>query len=241
MGPAEITEFLAASHNIQIENDSNARLTGDQLTLVLQQFGPELLPETPSLLAEETVSVEKDAMAEEQNVTYSVPEEDRPAEDDATREIEVIKAPKVELAGLKVLGKIELPERKKKEPPVEPSASGESAVADDNKPVGEAGRRRRQENNKRGDQSRKRGKDQRPSKNPVAQARERAAREEEEKRQEEARRKKEHRTQHYLKKVKSVPTKPARLVNEQVEQMSAAELEEAPKTWLGKFLKWLTT
>ncbi|MBY0432855.1 MAG: hypothetical protein K2U26_01970, partial [Cyclobacteriaceae bacterium] len=52
---------------------------------------------------------------------------------------------------------------------------------------------------------------------------------------------KEKRAQHYFKAVKpSVPSKPARIVQEETEEMPAVK-REMPKTWWGRFMRWLNT
>ena len=62
------------------------------------------------------------------------------------------------------------------------------------------------------------------------------------KRKEKVEREKEKRKQNYYKKVKmSPPTKAVKMVEEETMQMSAEELAEPPKTWFGRFLRWLTT
>jgi hypothetical protein len=154
---------------------------------------------------------------------------------------EVIKAPKVELSGLKVLGKIELPEPKKKETQpqteeaTEDQAQKQEAPVESTPPYKE---KRKPENRK--PYPNKRESNDRPKINPIALHREREALEAEKRRRAQAEQEKEKRTQHYLKKVKVVaPTKSARLIKEEVEEMTP--LAPIPKTWWGKFMKWLNT
>ena len=149
-----------------------------------------------------------------------------PASEPDPERIEVIKAQKVELSGLKVLGKIDLPDTKKKqsETPQENSETEQPR---------EFNREKRSPSYK---------KTQRPQKNPIALQREREALAAQKKREEELQLQKEKRTQNYLKKVKPhQPTKAAKLIREEAEEMSAAELAEPPKTLWGKFIRWLTT
>jgi hypothetical protein len=83
---------------------------------------------------------------------------------------------------------------------------------------------------------------QRPTRNPIAEQRERKAREEEEKRKAKAERDKDKRTQYYLQRVKTgQPTKAVKIVSEPTETFELKEVKPAPKTWLGKFLRWLNT
>jgi hypothetical protein len=148
----------------------------------------------------------------------------------------LIKAVKVELSGLKVLGKIELPQTRKKED--EPGKNDD--VTDKlTEPLASPDRRiysgeRKQDRGKRV----RPGQGQRPGKNPVALEREREAREAEEKRQEHAMQEKERRTQYYQQRVKaSVPTKPARIFDEPVTDM-INDRSTSSKSWFTKFFRW---
>ena len=172
---------------------------------------------------------------------------------------EIIRASKTELAGLKVIGKIELPEPRKKDvsqPQPDGSAEqtidkagltgdqpqGGGSIPSAEEAKGVARPRRRIEGRRQGDEREPRWnqrRDQRPRNNPIAAQREREQQEELERRKEKAAQDKERKTQNYNKRVKqSPPTKAIRLVEEQVEEMDATALEDAPKTWMGKLLKW---
>jgi len=144
---------------------------------------------------------------------------------------EVIKAPKVELSGLKVLGKIELIEPKKKEkPPAEP------VVQDTKTETQEKVRPGRKQIPIKA----KKEPAQQPWKNPIALQREREAREAEEKKREAAEREKEKRKEHYLKRVKvGQPTKPARIFDEPLEPQISQMPEKRPLSIWGRFMKWL--
>lgn len=159
------------------------------------------------------------------NETPSIPTEEAPAAEgepvfDPFEGVDVIRAPKVELPGLKVLGKIDLPEPKKKEQ----SAEGEAAARTDARNRRE-GRTRREE---------------RPRRNPIALQREREAREEARKREEEMNQKKAKRKQNYIRKVQ---VKPAA---QKTEKVRAARPERTPSknaqpatSWWGRFTGWL--
>lgn len=153
--------------------------------------------------------------------------------------IEVIKAPKVTLSGLKVVGKIELPESKKKEPEVSVTfeTEGEQQVApqpEEIKPKPQF-REKRERNT-----SRSRREQERPRKNPIAVQREREAREAADRKREELQREKERRTQYYNSRIKQgAPKKAARLVDEPLE--SIHDIKPEPTTVLGKLWRWLTT
>jgi hypothetical protein len=155
---------------------------------------------------------------------------------------DVIKAPKMELKGLTVLGKIELPGAKKKETPVEETPAPEPAATEP-EPSAEPPRTaaippvRRKNNYRENNKT-----SERPRKNPVALKREREAREAEERRKEESTRQKEKRTQYYQNRVKpSVPTKAARMIDEPLYHSSETPVRDQPKSIWGKFLRWLTT
>ncbi len=171
--PLEIVDFLAGQ-SIQIDSGNNTRLEDEHVKLVLQKYAPgELMENVEKAIEEEEVieiptieSVNEAAsfdMVIPEKIN-STPEEER---------VEVIKAPKIELSGLKVLGKIDLPEPKKKEPIVSEDGTVKEPVG-----LGQQDSRRviRKSVPQRSNPS------QRPVKNPIALQREREAKEEEQKR-----------------------------------------------------------
>ncbi len=263
--PAEIVDFLA-TNNIRIDENTNTRLEHEQLIQVVKHFAPARIEEftTPAIdetqdIVEEPVLQEKPvlqietvipeviepepvlttpdilqemAVTDERNVIPDVEQEQK---------IEVIKAPKVELAGLKVLGKIELPQPKKKEPKPETETESPEQTATtpdaESKSFSHTRKEGRRKSHPKSDQSSD-YRNKRPRKNPVALQREREAYEAELKREADAKAEKERRTLYYQQRVKaSVPTKPARLIDEPVMEMTG-DLSKAPTTWLGKFWKW---
>lgn len=202
------------------------------MVLILEEFAPARAAEIITS-AEEKEETELPgppaAMVNKVEESAANSPEARP---DEPQKIELIKAPKVELTGLKVLGKIELPEPKKKEPSPLPNTAGENNGTE---PPAKARPeyRKAQPRRERSFQS---------DKNPIALQREREAREAEKRRQEERERQKQKRTEYYQKRVKAAPpTKRVRMVDEPLEELSAAELAEPPKTWWGKFMRWLNT
>ena len=222
--PAEIIEFLATK-NIVIEEDANAKVEDIYVALVYRHFAPDMETENGPDVEAAPATTAEDPVGEV-DVVDETPASLSPASESAPERIEVIKAPKVELSGLKVLGKIDLPDTKKKQAEAPPENS-------ETEQPREVDRERKSPGYK---------KTQRPPKNPIALQREREALEAQKKREEELQLKKEKRTQNYLKKVKAhQPTKAAKLHREEVEEMSAAELAEPPKTLWGKFVRWLTT
>jgi hypothetical protein len=225
--PVEIVEFLA-SHDITIEEGSNARIEDEYSTLVVRHFAPGLQETAPEEKEETEIITEPPLSSEitptEIPIVADQIQEEKP---------ELIKAPKVELPGLKVIGKIDMTEPKKKEPPslTDPSST-EPQSAEKEKPLRQEGRKIAGLRTGRRDQP--------PRKNPIAIQRENEAVQAEKKRRSEAEREKEKRTQHYFKKVKvSNPTKQLKLMNEEVEEMEP--LPELPKTRWGRFVKWLTS
>jgi hypothetical protein len=227
--PVEIIDFLA-QHQIQVQNDSNAKLDDQHVELILGKFPPAPSEvRLPSMDESETIpGTEITVSPEPEAAVQSVePETQEPAQ-----KIELIKAPKIELSGLKVLGKIDLPEPKKKEPLPEPDPGSEANAT-------EASQEPRRDFRKA---QPRRERTFQPAKNPIALQREREAREAEKKRAEELERQKQKRTEYYQKRVKAAPpTKRVRLVDEPLEELSAAELVEPPRTWWGKFMRWLNT
>lgn len=222
--PAEIIEFLATK-NILIEDDANTKIEDNYCALVFQRFAPEMEAEISPEVDAAAASAPDEPISEV-NVVNENPTDLSPATESLPDRIEVIKAQKVELSGLKVLGKIDLPDTKKKQAET-PQENSETE-------------QRREFNREKKSPGYK--KTSRPEKNPIALQREREALAAQKKKEEELQLKKERRTQNYLKKVKAhQPTKAAKLIREEAEEMSAAELAESPKTWWGKFIKWFTS
>ncbi len=239
--PVEIIDFLAM-HHIQIEDGSNTKLEDQHIAMVLHKFSPSRTEEIMSVVNEkdnswmgtEPVAATSTPDNENQGAEeLSVVGTELTSQETRDQKVELIKAAKVELSGLKVLGKIDLQDPKKKEAPLPPDESSEKNLVD-------PGQKPKQDF-RRIPQRRERPL-QAPVKNPIALQREREAREAERKRQEDAERQKEKRSRHYHQKVKvAPPTKRVKMVEEPVGEFSAAEMVEPPKTWWGKFMRWLNT
>jgi hypothetical protein len=232
--PAAIVEFLAGNQ-IAIEEGSNTRIEDDYVRLVIERFDPS---KSQEMFVESGGQEESETPVPEIESGNSGPAEIPVEQSQITvneEKMGVIKAPKIELPGLKVLGKIEMPEPRKKEVASDESASPvESAVVPDEirNPKQEIRKAPNQRNERR---------DTRPKRNPIAVQRERESEEAEKKRKEELERKKTLRTQHYFKKVRATaPTKSLKLIDEPVDEMTA-EQTPSPKTGWGRFIKWLTT
>ncbi|MEZ4947158.1 MAG: hypothetical protein R2804_16590 [Cyclobacteriaceae bacterium] len=235
--PSEIATFLA-NKNLPIEDSSNAKVADDQLEIVLLEYAPSMLPSLevgePQEMAEE--KTEPTSVAERLDVPEDIglAETDEPSEiiieenDETTKE--VIKPVLVELPGLKVVGKIDLPEPKKKE---------EEENLKDNEeklPIKETIERPRRRNVSRENE-------RRPRKNSVVLQREREAREALKRKQEEKEREKELRTQRYLKKVKNYtpPPQPIKRKKHEEEYEVYTEEPEKPKSLIGKILNWFVS
>lgn len=230
--PAQIIEFLAQS-NIQIEDNSNSRIEDSHVEMVVKFFAPDMLNQVVEVEeieeSEEVVEISVPVIEPEiesvaEPVVAEVTEESQPSS-----EPEVIRVPKIELSGLKVLGKIDLPEPKKKEVV---SEEGENPDASE-KPE-------RKRNTKRDGKERRQ--QPRNLRNPVEAQREREARQAEEKRRLEIEREKERRKKHYENKRKS-QTQPKRekFTKQPPEIRRSVDTRPVPKTWFGKFLRWWTT
>jgi hypothetical protein len=237
--PADIVEFLAEK-DIRIADGTNVRLENDHVNLIMKRFVPgwietlevEPEPEEEVVLpkADSVPLNSEQVITEDQTPPDSEPVQEQGPTDDTN---EVIRAAKIELSGLKVLGKIDLPELKKKEDlPKE-----ENTVPEEAKP--EESKRERREVRRPFDVNKKRY--QHSEKNPIALQREREAKEAQKKFLEQEAREKEKRTQKYLQNYKpSAPTKATKLVKEDVVEMTPQDLVEPPKTIFGKIMRWLT-
>lgn len=267
--PAEIVRYLQA--NGQAIADVNTRLEEEQLRPIISHFAPgrveEILeedrkpaePELQEIVQDEPeaeVSIEEELTLVQTSDPLPENEPLQPAlQKDFSEEIvqsaeeakdplegvDVIKAPKVTLTGLKVLGKIDLPEPKKKEPEVKPTdeIASETDIHTPPPPVtnNKDNKRNDRKNNRFSD---KRERVERPRRNPVTLQREREQREAEERRREELKKEKERRTEYYNNRIKqSTPKRAARLIDEPLEGLH--EIADEPKTIWGKIWRWLTT
>jgi hypothetical protein len=241
--PAEIVEFLAGQ-GIPLEANSNTRMEDGLVMLVVKKYAPDSLVEVESELKavvdEVTEEKEQDQVNNVDDIEESAIESVQPVQSLTAQttsfETEVIRVPKIELSGLKVLGKIELAEPKKNELQ-EGNASSES-TQEEQKSRSE--KKSHKTNGKRNLHKQKRIPNQ-PWKNPLELQREQEAKEAEEKRQLSMAQKKEKRKKYYETKAK-VKVKPKR--EKPAGDLSKNEMvtiiKPAPKTVFGKFLRWLT-
>ena len=244
---AEIVRYLT-ENNMPVEEGSNVKLEEVHVRLLYARYAPHenaspvsaLFPDSPLPIVsgkgvdELVLSPVNDEVANDEVPVHEVAEVKAEKTDAVKPEMsengEIIRAPRIELAGLKVLGKIELRDPKKKE--VNEAASEENSSADrrGQTSVSDGSSPRRP----RGRQSR-----DRQEKNPVAAQREREMAEERERRKKKAEEEKERRTQNYHKRVKhSPPTKAVRLIEEPVEELTEITDKGEPTSWFGKFVKW---
>lgn len=231
--PSQIVDYLS-THQIYLEEGSNAKLNDEHVDRIVLHFAPNRLKEiVADIKTEEAVENMTPAIVTEQpEKEDSKPEIFESASDNKLEKPEVIKAPKVELSGLKVLGKIELPEPKKKDQPALEPAREETKT--------EPQEQRKQKPESRKPQIKSKQEAQQPWRNPIALQREREAREAEQRKREAAEREKERRKEHYLKRVKvGQPTKPARIIDEPMELHITQKSDERPRGLWGRFMKWL--
>lgn len=240
--PSDVTTFLA-SQNIVLEDSSNAKVADEYVALVIHHFAPEMLAgstdmETPSAEVEEIVDTINEEAATTVIATPAEVVEREPVTESETKEDilpEVIKPQKVELPGLKVVGKIDLPEPKKKvveEKPAEEATAAEGTTAVEKPAEGRPAR-----NNRRPSRQ-----EQKPRKNPIALQREREEREALRKKIEEKKKEKELKTQRYLRKVTqhTPPTKRAKRKDEEQYEVLVDE-KQKPKGLFGKIVSWFVS
>lgn len=236
--PSEIAAFLAA-RSIEVEDSSNAKINDDHVVMVLKHFSPETLmaensnPEAEHA-TEEVVGTGTGEMTGEPETHEPVADQEEELEITETTFNEVIKPPKVELPGLKVVGKIDLPEPKKKEEKIaDDQGADEKAETSSAKPTRPAQRKHVRPNQE----------ERRPRKNPIALQREREEREALRRKLEQKKKEKELRTQRYIKKVSTkvqVP-KAVKKPKHEDEYEVLVEEETKPKSFIGKILGWFVS
>jgi hypothetical protein len=225
--PSQIVDLLAKEQQF-FEDGSNAKLNDDLVKRIVLHFAPERLAELMLVQTQEIEELQPQPVTEEViEKTESQPEPVIEITTEAVNESEIIRAPKVELSGLKVLGKIELPASRKKE-----------VAKSENEAIGEEQRPRREHKEKRRQPVERTDKNWR---NPIAQQREAEAREKEESRRKAIEQEKERKRLNYLNKIKTTqPVKAVRIYDEPEERVEVKP-EKQPRTWFSKFLKWLNT
>lgn len=212
--PADILAALP-SGSVPSISAYNTRLTPEQIQEVVRFFRPsdwkEVLKELESLPPSD--AQENDLVVVHHPVTDPLPVEtdvevkELPGASEPQPETpqEIIRAPRIALPGLRIVGKIELPEKRKEEKPRN-TADGEPRKME-----------------RIVHQKKERRKD---SPNPVALAREQARREMEKKRREEERLRKQLKTQRYLEKIASRKQRLAESRKNKVKKVTASEGSE---------------
>lgn len=231
--PSQLVDYLS-TRQVYFEEGSNAKLNDEYVRDIVTHFAPDRLAE---LLALQTEEAGGETVIEQEGLPELTAPEPPKAEDtgeilqeESPEKPEVIRAPKVELSGLKVVGKIELPQPKKKETTSEPSASESSPeIKREDRP---RQKHKKVDRKERGESWQ----------NPIALQREREAREKEAQRRAAIERAKEKKKEHYLKRVKGgQPTKPARISDEPTERYESTQQQPKPRTWWGRFMRWLNS
>ena len=228
---SEVEESLPeqAIPTIEIAED------GTEPTPILENEDPELEDEDK---IQEPLVEESNAMKQVVSITAA---ELNTEEDEAPvlTEFDVIKAPKVELPGLKVVGKIDLPEPKaaKEEDEISEDEPTESTHSEEQQPETKVIRHHHKN-------SRRRLTDEEREARRLKNKREkekRIARQEARRKQQEERKIKEQKAEHYKQKIsKPVPvSKPKKKKPSKAAQ--TADTRPKPKTVLGKFWRWLNT
>ncbi|HNR75356.1 MAG TPA: hypothetical protein PKH83_09020 [Cyclobacteriaceae bacterium] len=226
--PSQIVDLLAKDQQF-LEDGSNAKLSDDLVIQIVLHFAPDRLTE---IMLVQTQEAEPELPQQPETVINEVEEQQPEIVSEIKsegEETETIRAPKVELAGLKVLGKIELPGPRKKE---EPKGEGETTEAEQ-KPKREHKNKRRKPIERT----------EKPWRNPIALQREKEEREKEERKKQLLEEQKERKRLNYLNKIKNnTPVKAVRIYDEPVEkEITSQPTAKPPRTWLGKFLRWLNT
>jgi len=240
ISPGVLEDHLRASGS-NTDINSNIRLDETTVIQLVEALAPARLKEFQgrqhpvAFEAETAALVTAEAAPAEQSVQPAADEltvrEESSADVHSDADVlpDIIRAPKVELPGLKVVGKIELPEPPKKPEPQQPAT--EEASATD--------QRRGYSRSDRGQAGRRERRPQRDD-NPIARERERQQRLAEKKRQEEIRRKKELRARAYE---QSQARRQAAAGSKKKKSATSNGQEEVvrprPKTFFGRFWRWL--
>lgn len=234
--PADVLAALPKG-SVEAAETHNAKLSDNQVEEVVRFFRPdswqEFLRELKETSAEEPVEA---GLALEPEIpgpvaiegqTNPLPNPDLPGpapvqEFNPLPETEVIRAPKVELPGLRIVGKISLPEKKPRQHIPEPKPA----------PTPRKGQQRRH-------------KEQRQTKNPVALERERARREAIRLRKQRAEQEKKKKTERYLKKIAEQKARQAQRMRTKTKEYSKPAVANTSlpvytkPSWWQRFKKWL--
>ena len=242
--PAQIVEFLA-NQGLPLEVNSNTRMEDGLVLLVVKKYAPDSLVTIESELKaiddeiiEEVEQKTENEVEAPLNEPVEMVKQVGESRQSSLPEIEVIRAPKIELSGLKVLGKIELTVPKKNNDVLLEAQTDSSTTQGELqvRPVKKISKF----NEKRDKQKQKRSFDQ-TWENPLELKREQEAKEAEEKRLIQLAQEKEKRKKYYEAKAK-ISKKPKRVKpeNDEPKFEITSKNKSMPKTWFGKFMRWLT-
>jgi len=265
LSTSKIVTFIEKEFEVTIENHPNTKIDDNFLEKIEAEFKVEPKPvETPSepvVTTAETdlpASKEQDqeALVEEPVQETKVEETSEvveKAEVDEEEEIELIKAPKPELKQIKVLRKIELPQKKKV---IQEDVPETTSTKDAAKELATLEKELKEAIEKPAPVKRKKSTYKRPNKpmkkkksveEILAEKKKREEQErlaEEKKKQERAEYEKKKRKEHYSAQVANVKPKKKKK-KKQVETATKQEKlqaeKDAPKTWIGKLVKWFQT
>ncbi len=253
--PSRISVFLE-QQNFTLEAGSNSKLTEEQEELVKTHFDyveeedakasdtPEVNAEAVDALQKEGVTTKTESIEGDEEISKSdteeVIEEEVVAEigkeesitelgsTTETTEDEVIRAPKLKLEGLKVIGKIDLPE-----PKIVTAVDSSETLGEEvkEKPI------RKKLNNYKGNR--------RPQKRTLEEKREREERIKKRKRKEQKEKQKQLKAAHYESRMRELeltsPKKDKYKIITDDQQNIEKEVAPAPKSLFGKFMRWLNT
>jgi hypothetical protein len=261
MNPTRLISILE-DKGINLDRGSNTKLDNETVDGVLHEFAPELIEieevttdnddgqdpvESTDAGLDTSPDKEQKVLEKEWSDELEL-QIDNPVESktelgeissavspqDEEDEMEVIKAPKIKLPGLKITGKIELPE-----PPKKPEPDKDREQTEEKKPKKETNKQSRRSNSR----SPRRGQRE-TDYNPLEEARKRAAREKEQSRIREAKKRKEKRRKRYEKEIQSkIQAQSQKKIPETVEAEVVIDTPEAPppRNIFSKFLRWLNT
>lgn len=255
--PKEIVAYFA-SKGVDINSHPNSKLSEDQEKEVSEAFGfgiseveiieeathnevvtkPEIVASEPEVAAIASTDFPESSSETEEEINDSE-EIQKPivlseAESEHS-EPEIIKAPKIALPGLKVVGKIDLPEPKKPEPKKETESAEEKEAETTDGP--KVIRHHRRNGRKRLTEEER---EARRLKNKRAKEK-RLKREAEKRKQLEEMQVKELKTQHYQQKITKPTPAPKKTKKKAATQTELKDTRPKPKTILGKFWRWLNT
>lgn len=206
--PATPQEEIAAVEGELAELPPNQRPTSETEE---QNQSEEIVVEEPEPTVSEDEIIQTDKLLE------LLESEEEPLD---LEKIKLIKAPKRELSGLKVLGKVELPEPKKKE---EKETEEQKSEARKRSKLSEEEREKR----------RLRAKQKKEAYD---------ARQEKRKIEQEKRKQKAKKEAHYKQQLQKAQTQKSKQKVKEPEPIIPTEPQKSkPKTWVGKFFRWLNT